>query len=150
MNGEPEANTSVFTDVEKNSWYEKAVAWANANGIVNGISDTEFAPNTNITREQMAAIIYRYAKYKGVDTEAVTKDPHTLSPNDIFEVSDWAAEGINYCIAAGIIGGDDNGNLLPKNNATRAETATVIMRLQQEMLKNLDTENRPQMANAQI
>ncbi len=129
MDGEPDAGTSAFTDVEKDSWYEKAVAWANGNGIVQGVSETEFAPNVNITREQMAAIIYRYAKYKGVDTEAVMKDTNTLSHNDIFEVSDWAKEGMQYCIAAGIITGDDNGNLLPHNTATRAETATVITRL---------------------
>ena len=129
MDGEPDANQSAFTDVEKDSWYEKAVAWANANGIVQGVSETEFAPNTNITREQMAAIIFRYAKYKGIDIEAVTKDTNTLSHNDVFEVSDWAKEGMHYCIAAGIISGDENGNLLPHNTATRAETATVITRI---------------------
>ena len=130
MDGEPEARTSAFTDVEKGAWYEKAVAWANAKGIVQGVSETVFAPNENITREQMATIIFRYAKYKGVDTEAVTKDTNTLSHNDIFEVSDWAQEGMHYCIAAGIINGDENGDLLPKNNATRAETVAVITRLQ--------------------
>ena len=129
MDGEPEASASPFADVEKGSWYEKAVAWANANEIVQGFSETEFAPDANITREQMAAIIYRYANYKGIDTEAVMKDTNTLSHNDIFEVSDWAQEGMHYCIAAGIISGDENGNLLPKTNATRAETATVITRL---------------------
>lgn len=130
MDGEPDANQSAFTDVEKDSWYEKAVAWANANGIVQGVSETEFAPNSYITREQMATIIYRYAKYKGVDTEVVMKATNTLSHNDIFEVSDWAKKGMHYCIAAGIINGDENGNLLPHNTATRAETAAVISRLQ--------------------
>ncbi len=129
MDGEPEANQSAFTDIEKDSWYEKAVAWANANGIVQGVSENEFAPNTNITREQMATIIFRYAKYKEIDTEAVTKDTNTLSHNDVFEVSDWAKEAMHYCIAAGIINGDENGNLLPHNTATRAETAAVITRL---------------------
>lgn len=95
-----------------------------------GVTDTEFAPNAYITREQMAAIIYRYAKYKGVDTEAVTKDTNTISYNDIFEVSDWAKEGMHHCIAAGIITGDENGNPLPHNTATRAETATIITRMQ--------------------
>ena len=65
-----------------------------------------------------------------IDTEAVTKDTTTLAHNDIFEVSDWASEAMHYCIAAGIISGDENGNLLPHNTATRAETATVITRLQ--------------------
>lgn len=129
MDGETNANQSAFTDVEKDSWYEKAVAWASVNGIVQGVSDIEFAPNTNITREQMAAIIFRYAKYKGIDTESVVKDTNTLSHSDVFEVSYWASEAMHYCIASGIISGDENGNLLPHNTATRAETATVVTRL---------------------
>ena len=129
MDREPDANQSAFADVEKDSWYEKAVAWASANGIVQGVSNTEFAPNTNITREQMAAIIFRYAKYKGIDTEEVTKDTNTLSHNDVFDVSDWAKDAMHYSIAAGVINGDENGNLLPHNTATRAETSAVITRL---------------------
>ena len=130
MAGEPETTSSKFSDIEEEIWYERAVGWASANGIVTGISEAEFAPNTDITREQMAVIVFRYAKYTGLDTEAVTKDTTPLSHNDVFEVSDWAKEAMHYCIAAGIINGDENGNLLPHNTATRAETAAVITRLQ--------------------
>ena len=129
MEGEPEVtNENVFTDVKSGEYYEKAVIWAQGNEIVKGISETEYAPNTNITREQMAAIIYRYANFKGIDTESVMENTNTLSHNDIFKVSDWAKEAMNYCIAAGIITGDNNRNLNPQNNATRAEFATILMR----------------------
>lgn len=130
MAGEPETDISAFTDIEAGSWYERAVGWASANGIVTGISDTEFAPNTDITREQMAAIIFRYAKYRGIDTK--TGNIKAISHSDIADVSDWATEAIQYCVAASIINGNENGNLLPKKTATRAETAAVITRIYEE------------------
>lgn len=129
IEGEPAfMNDLIFDDVEKNSYYEKAVAWANGKGIVSGMSETKFAPNDNITREQIATILYRYARYKEIDTESITADTNTLSYNDIFDVSDWASSGMHFCVAAGIINGDDSGNVKPKNYATRAEMATMISR----------------------
>ena len=130
MEGEPAVkNENIFIDVRSNSWYEKATVWANGNGIVYGKTDTTFEPDTAITREEIAALIYRYVKYKEIGVDEVTKDTNTLSHNDIFDVSDWAGEAVHYCIAAGIIAGDGYGNLNPKNNATRAETAAMLVRL---------------------
>jgi len=129
IEGEPAfMNDLIFDDVEKNSYYEKAVAWANGKGIVSGMSETKFAPNDNITREQIATILCRYAKYKEIDTESITADTNTLSYNDIFDVSDWASSGMHFCIVAGIINGDNTGNVSPKDFATRAEMATMISR----------------------
>ena len=130
MEGEPAVkNENIYSDVRSSSWYEKATVWANGNGIVYGKTDTTFEPDTAITREEIAALIYRYAKYKEIGVDEVIKEINTLSFNDIFDVSDWAGEAVNYCTAAGIITGDGNGDLNPKDHATRAETAAMLVRL---------------------
>lgn len=136
MEGQPSfKNENIFDDVRSGSWYENATVWANGGGIVYGKTDTSFEPDTLVTREEIAALICRYAKFKEINTDEVIKDTNTLSYNDISRVSDWASEAVNYCIAAGIVTGDDIGNLNPKNNATRAEAAAMLVRLN-EMYKN--------------
>ena len=119
----PEAKSSSFTDLTAD-WYKDAVAWAAENGIVNGVGDGGFAPNGNITREQMAAILYRYAQKKALD---VTKRDDLKSFPDAGKVSSWATDAIAWAVAEKIIGGSD-GKLLPQGNATRAQVATILMR----------------------
>lgn len=91
MEGEPQTTVdNAFTDVPANEYYANAVAWASANVIVDGYSDTEFAPNDNITREQMAAIIYRYARYKGNNTDV----DGTITYADSADISDYAKDAV--------------------------------------------------------
>jgi len=114
-----------FSDVAMGSWYENAVIWASENGIVNGVGEAEFAPNDNVTREQMAAIIYRYAVFKGKATE----EKADLSEfSDYSEISEWAKDALSWANAASIIGGVDESALAPKATATRAQVATILMR----------------------
>lgn len=114
-----------FSDVALGSWYENAVIWASENGIVNGVGEAEFAPNDNVTREQMAAIIYRYAVFKGKATE----EKADLSGfSDYSEISEWAKDALSWANAASIIGGVDESALAPKATATRAQVATILMR----------------------
>lgn len=114
-----------FSDVKNGDYYYDAVRWAAHNGIVNGVTDTTFAPNTNITREQLAAILYRYADYKKMDTaatKALTGYP------DASSVSDYATTAMKWAVTKGIISGDNAGKLNPKGTATRAEAATMFQR----------------------
>ena len=106
---------SAFTDVENGAWYADAVAWAAANDIVNGTSATTFAPNSPITREQMATMLYRFAQYKGMD--AVTSENLTGYP-DGDQVSDYAISGHELGDWPGLIAGMENGTLVPQGSAT--------------------------------
>ena len=124
--GEPEVSANAsFADVDADSWYAKAVVWAEANGIVNGVSDTEFAPNANITREQIATIMYRYAQYNGDDVTAVA-DIEAYA--DAANVSDYAVDAMKYAVGSGLINGKTETTLNPQDNATRAEIATILKR----------------------
>lgn len=109
-------------------WYVPGQEWAVANGISDGTNMT-----ANITREQLATMLYRYALLKGVDTAKFTENTNTLSYDDVFTISDWAASGMHFCIAAGVVNGD-NGMLYPTNTATRAEAATMFQRLGEKVL----------------
>ena len=115
-----------FTDVERGAWYANAVAWAAANDIVNGTSATTFAPNSPITREQMATMLYRFAQYKGMD--AVTLQEHLTGYPDGDQVSDYAIPAMNWAVGQGLIAGMENGTLVPQGSATRAQVATILMR----------------------
>ena len=128
MENEPSASFNKFGDVNADEWYSTAVAWASENGIVNGVSENEFAPNDNLTREQMAAIIYRYIKFKGKDV-SVGENTNILSYTDAESVSEYAVEAICYAVGSGLMKGDSETTLNPSGTATRAETATIIMRL---------------------
>lgn len=122
--GSPEEGKNTFSDVPNDEWYTKAVAWAAENGIVGGVGDGKFDPNGNITREQMAAILYRYAGKKGFDT---SKKGDLSAFPDQARVSAYATDAINWTVAEGIINGN-GGRLDPQGNATRAQVATILMR----------------------
>ncbi len=115
-----------FEDILEGEWYADAVAWANANGIVKGISETEFAPNNNITREQIATIIYRYCQFKGIDV--TTGEVILANYDDFGAVSDYAVEAIKYAVGSGLMKGRTERTLNPRENVTRAEASTLIMR----------------------
>lgn len=123
LNGATETGTSSFTDVPTGMFYTDAVAWAQKNGIVNGISETEFAPDQNVTREQIAAILARYAKFTGKTLPA-----GTLDFPDADQISEFAKADVASIQAAGIVKGRDNGMFAPLALATRAEVATMLMR----------------------
>ena len=118
---------SKFSDVVLSDWYGAPVIWASENGIVNGVTETEFAPNANITREQIAAIMYRYAKAKGYDVSA-GENTNILSYEDADKISSYAVEALQYTAGSGIMKGKTESTLNPLDNATRAEAATVVMR----------------------
>lgn len=116
-----------FTDVADGAYYENAVAWAVKNGIVMGVSDTEFAPDENITREQMASILFRYAKHKELDTSA-GENTNILSYTDFGDISEYAVTAMQYTAGTGLIAGKSQSTLNPLDLATRAEAATVFTR----------------------
>lgn len=123
LENEPAAAAAKFSDVASGQWFSKAVAWAAANGVVNGYENGTFAPNAAITREQLAAILYRFAQFKGYD---VSVKGNLSSFSDNAQVSDWAKEAMQWAVGAGIINGDNNA-LKPTGNATRAEVAIILM-----------------------
>ena len=116
-----------FDDVVADSYYANAVIWAEQNEIVKGISETEFAPDMNITREQIAAIMFRYAKYKGYDV-TVGENTNILSYTDFEEISEYAIEAMQYAVDSGLMKGKTETTLNPKDNATRAEIAAILQR----------------------
>ena len=118
---------NTFTDVAEGAWYTDAVTWAQDSGIVTGYTETTFGPNDPITREQLATILYRYAQAKGVDV-SVGEDTNILSYNDISDLGQWAMSAMQWACGAGLISGDNNGNLLPKNTAARSQVAAVLHR----------------------
>ena len=124
---------SAFTDVESGAWYADAVAWAAANDIVNGTSATTFAPNSPITREQMATMLYRFAQYKGMD--AVTLQENLTGYPDGDQVSDYAIPAMNWAVGQGLIAGMENGTLVPQGSATRAQVATILMRFCENIMQ---------------
>ena len=126
LEGEPEVSgTSGFSDVAAGTWYTDAVAWAAQNGIVNGVSDTEFAPGDDITREQLAAILYRYAAYQGYD---VSQRADLSGFGDAESISGYAQEALSWAHAQGLVLGFEDGSLRPQGTASRAQIAAVLMR----------------------
>ena len=106
---------------------DRPIAWAEANGIVTGYEDGTFGPEDNITREQLAAILYRFARYKGWDTGAgVSLDRFP----DAARISPYAVQPIAWAVGEGLISGMANGTMSPGGTATRAEAATILMRLE--------------------
>ncbi|MBQ9940920.1 MAG: S-layer homology domain-containing protein [Clostridia bacterium] len=126
MEGEPETTESAFRDVEKGSYYEKAVAWAAENKIVNGVSADAFAPMADITREQAAKIIAGYAAYKKMKTPQTKTDISEF--DDYSFVSEWAVEALQICADMNIIRGRENNTIDPQGKASRAETAAILRR----------------------
>ena len=131
LENEPAASGSSFADVPSGQWYTDAVAWAAANGIVNGVTDTTFAPNCPITREQMAAILYRYAAWKGCD---VSGQVDLSGYTDADSVSTYAKEALAWANAEGLITGVTDTTLRPAGSAVRAQAATILMRLCENVL----------------
>ena len=125
LEGETRSYPTVFSDVADSAWYADAVNWAADKGIVEGYGNGKFGPEDNITREQMAAILYRYADYKGYDVRASAR----LSGfADEDQVSDWAEEAMSWAVAEDLMDGKGNNRLDPTGTATRAEVATILMR----------------------
>lgn len=117
--------SSGFDDVASGAWYADAVTWAAENGIVNGVSDTEFAPNVNITREQLAAILYRYAEYNDYD---VSGRDDLSEFTDRSSISGYALDAMRWAVDEGLITGITDTTIEPQGTATRAQAATMFMR----------------------
>ena len=120
LEGEPEVDTeNTFSDVEPGEWYSDAVEWAASVGIVKGYEDGTFAPKKAVTREQLSAIIYRYAEYKGI-----TIYETTVELGEEAVVSDWAKADVQWAVSEGLL--VDGENVNATENATRAEVAAAI------------------------
>ena len=127
IDGEKAEGENVFSDVAEDAYYKNAVAWASANGIVKGVTETKFDPDKSITREQIAALLYRYAQYKGYDV-SVGENTNILSYTDAQSVSEYAIPAVQYAVGAELMQGKSETTLNPKDDATRAEAATIIDR----------------------
>ena len=129
--GQPEAGKNTFSDVPNGQWYTNAVAWAAENGVVCGIGNNRFDPDGEITREQMATILFRYAEKKGIDTN---KRGSLNIFSDEKQLSAYAKDAVQWAVAEQIINGSD-GKLLPQGSATRAQVATILMRFIENIVK---------------
>lgn len=125
MSGQTTDGAHNFTDVNVGDWFAGAVAWAVKSGITNGTTETTFAPYENITREQMATMIYRYATLMGHDW-TITKEAGFA---DQAEVAEYANYQVNWAADKKIINGYPDGTFAPKSNATKAEAVTMLQRL---------------------
>ena len=125
LEGSPQASAGDFTDVADGDWYAQAVNWAASVGVVNGMGDGTFQPNTAITREQMAAILRNYAEYKGMD---VTAADDLANYSDAASVSDWAKDSVAWMMGSGLLGGYEDDTLRPQGTTTRAEVSAVLER----------------------
>lgn len=114
-----------FKDVKSTDYYGNAIYWAKQNNIVSGYNSTTFAPNDNITREQIAAILYRYAAYKGY---SVDKTSDLSNFNDTSNISNYALTPIKWAVSSGLISGMGDSTISPLGNASRAQIATILMR----------------------
>ncbi|WP_325200735.1 S-layer homology domain-containing protein [Oscillibacter sp.] len=130
VGGEP-AGQASFSDVAPGAYYADAVSWASAGGIVNGYGDGTFRPNHLITREQLAAFLYRYASQKGRDMSGRT----TLSAfADAGQVAPYAVEPLSWAVSAGLVNGVSADTLSPGGNASRAQVAAILSRFMQNVL----------------
>ena len=125
LEGKPAAGSADFADVAEGAWYADAIAWAAGEGIVSGYGDT-FGPNDAITREQLAAILYRYAQNEGYRTNQ--SGGGTEGYLDASSISAYAVKAMDWAVNAGILSGKSASTLDPTGTATRAEVATIIMR----------------------
>lgn len=117
--------TNIFDDVAEDAWYKDAVAWAAANNIVNGVGNNLFAPDKEVTREQVASILYRYAKYKEKDV-SVGENTNILSYDDFSEISEYAIPALQWACGSGVINGKTVSTIAPRATATRAEVAKML------------------------
>ncbi len=136
LDGETAPKTATtFTDVDVNAYYADAVAWAAGSGIVNGVGGNKFDPEGNVTREQIAAILFRYASPKGVDTAA--RADLTACP-DAEKTSAYAHDALSWAVAAELVKGTKEGSTIyldPQGSATRAQVAAILSRYAQNIVK---------------
>ena len=125
LEGSPTGSSAHFTDVSGSMWYAEAVNWAASNGLVNGYGNSTFGPEDSITREQMAAILYRYAQFKGYDD---TVQGNLSDFTDGGQTSDWAEDAVVWAVNNGLLTGKGGSLLDAKGSATRAEAAAILMR----------------------
>lgn len=130
LENEPTVSQLTFTDVVAGQYYTEAVAWAAVNKIVEGYGNNTFGPNDDITREQMATILYRYAVYKGYDVSGLAD---LSGYTDAGSISSWAVTAMRWANSEGLIGGRTTTTLIPKGTAIRAEAATILMRFCQSV-----------------
>lgn len=136
LNGETAPKTATtFTDVDANAYYADAVAWAAESGVVNGIGGNKFDPEGNVTREQIAAILFRYAAFKGVDTAARA---NLATFPDAEKTSAYAHDALSWAVAAELVKGTKEGSTIyldPQGSATRAQVAAILSRYAQNIVK---------------
>ena len=125
--GSPVVNYAMrYADVDEGAWYGEAVRWAASTGVVTGYSESSFGPNDAITREQLAAILYRYVKTQGQGFTGMWYFP--LRYDDAASISDWADEAMHWCVMKGLLNGTGETTLSPQLTATRAQLATILQR----------------------
>ena len=128
LEGEPVVDDAMdFADVAGDAWCTDAVRWAAGEGIVGGYGDGLFGPDDPVTREQLAAILYRYAVYKGYDV-SVGEDTNILSYDDFADLSEYAIPAMQWACGAGIVNGTSESTFTPQGEATRAQVAAMMMR----------------------
>ena len=130
LEGKPTVSQSTFTDVAAGQWYADAISWAAANQIVDGYGNNSFGPNDNITREQIATILYRYAVHKGYDVSGLA---NLSGYNDAETMHNWALTAMRWANHEGLITGRTTTTLVPSGTTTRAEAATILMRFCQNV-----------------
>lgn len=132
----PESNWGYpYADVDTNAYYSAPVYWARMNDLVTGYSDTQFGPNDAITREQLTAILYRYADHLGLDTDTGFIPDKYYDFSDYQSVSRYATNAMSWCVNKGIVSGS-NGKLNPQGTASRAEVATMLMNAEDILNEN--------------
>lgn len=129
--GSPDASTSSFTDIPRDSYYAKAVDWAAENGIVNGTGETTFSPEQRILRQDMACMLARYLIH--IDADILRGDECEQYFVDVDSVSDYARDAVELMRRTGLFQGDEASNFRPLDTANRAEAATLFTRLSLEM-----------------
>ena len=127
LEGKPKGTAANFSDVQADAWYAEAVGWAASNKVVTGYADGTFRPNAAVTREQAAAILYRYAQSKGIDV-SVGENTNILSYVDVQQASEYAIPALQWAVGAGVLNGKNGGRLAPTGTATRAEIAAIMQR----------------------
>ena len=133
LEGKPVASDSrPFDDVESGKYYEKAISWAVENHIIEGYGNGKFGPEDDISREQMATILYNYAKFKGYDVSKMTDLSRFTDSN---KISVWASTPLAWANAEGIINGKGDGILDPGGNALRCEVAAILHRFEEKIVK---------------
>ena len=123
-----------FADVAESDWFYTPVLWAAEHGIVTGVAADRFAPGENVTREQMAVLLYRYAQREGIKL----KDGEEKSFADDADISEWAKDAVSALTKAGILNGKDGNRFDAKGTATRAELATMLVRFVEEYMTEAD------------